>query len=96
MFYKPQRRNLNDFNNNLNLLMGMISKENKVCYLIGDLKLDLLNNHGHLPTSEFLDIMFGHMLFPLIMLPTKITLNFLKLNCQQQHEKTHVYMTGNI
>ena len=42
----------------------MISKENKVCYLIGDFNLDLLNNH-HLPTGEFLD-MLGHMLFPLI------------------------------
>jgi hypothetical protein len=53
--------------------MGMISKENKVCYLIGDFNLGLLNNHGHLPTGEFLDIMFGHMLFPLVMLPTRIT-----------------------
>jgi hypothetical protein len=44
----------------------MISKENKVCYLIGDFNLDLLNNQYHLPTGEFLDIMLGHMLFPLI------------------------------
>ena len=71
--YRPPRQNVNDFNNNLNLLMEMISKENKVCYLIGDFNLDLLNNHGHLPTGEFLDIMFGHMLFPLITLPTRIT-----------------------
>ena len=42
--------------------MEMISKENKVCYLIGDFNLDLLNNHGHLPTGEFLDIIVGHML----------------------------------
>ena len=53
--------------------MGMISKENNVCYLIGDFNLVLLNNHGHLPTGEFLDIICSHMLIPLITLPTRIT-----------------------
>jgi hypothetical protein len=53
--------------------MGIISKENKLCYLMGDFNLNLLNHHTHQLTAEFLDIMFGHMFFPLITLPTRIT-----------------------
>ena len=41
---------------------------------MGDFNLNLLNHHTHQLTAEFLDIMFGHMFFPLmITLPTRIT-----------------------
>jgi hypothetical protein len=53
--------------------MGIIFKENKICYLMGDFNFNLLNHHSHQLTAEFLDIMFGYMFFPLITLPTRIT-----------------------
>jgi hypothetical protein len=37
--------------------MGIISKENKLCYLMGDFNLNLLNHHTHQLTAEFVDIM---------------------------------------
>ena len=62
-----------DFVQYIHLLMTKISKENKLVYLMGDFNLNLLNHHCHQPTSEFLDIMYSHMLFPLITRPFRVT-----------------------
>ena len=40
---------------------------------MGDFSLNLLNEQLHQLTSEFLDIMYANMLFPIITLPTRIT-----------------------
>jgi hypothetical protein len=40
---------------------------------MGDFNLNLLNEQLHQLTSEFLDIMYASMLFPIITLPTRIT-----------------------
>ena len=53
--------------------MGLITKENKICYIMGDFNLNLMNHQSHQLTAEFLDVMFGYMFFPLITLPTRIT-----------------------
>ena len=71
--YRPPNQIVGDFISNLNTLLGKISKENKTCYLMGDFNLNLLNNHCHESTGEFLDIMYSHMFLPLITLPTRIT-----------------------
>jgi hypothetical protein len=40
--YMPPSQNIADFITNLNIFMAKISKENKVCYLMGDFNLNLL------------------------------------------------------
>ena len=69
----PPNQNVYDFINSLNILMGLITKENKICYIMGDFNLNLMNHQSHQLTAEFLDVMFGYMFFPLITLPTRIT-----------------------
>ena len=44
-----------------------------MCYIMGDFNLNLLNDHSHQRTGEFLDIMYSNMFFPLITRPTRIT-----------------------
>ena len=51
--------------------MGLISKENKICYIMGDFNLNLMN-HQSSTYCGILDIMFGYMFFPLITLLTRI------------------------
>ena len=69
--YRPPNQNVHDFINSLNILMGLITKENKICYIMGDFNLNLMNHQSHQLTAEFLDVMFGYMFFPLITLPTR-------------------------
>ena len=73
VMYKPPSQNVGDFISNLNILMAKISRENKTSYIMGDFNLNLLNQHFHQYTNEFLDIMYANMLFPLITLPTRTT-----------------------
>ena len=61
--------------NSLDSLLASISKENKICYVLGDWNLDLINHHCHETTGEFLEIMYSRMFFPLITRPTRITSN---------------------
>ena len=70
--YRPPNQNANDFVQYINLIIR-ISKENKYIYLMGDFNLNLMNHESHQQTSEFLDIMYSNMLFPLITRPTRIT-----------------------
>ena len=56
-----------------NELLSKISKENKVCYLMGDFNLNLMNHQSHSVTGEFLDAIYSNMFFPLITRPTRIT-----------------------
>lgn len=57
----------------LNNVLGKISRDNKICYLMGDLNLNLMNNQRHNATGEFLDGLYSHLSFPLITLPSRIT-----------------------
>ena len=73
--YRPPNQKLQDFMNSLDLLLASISKENKICYVVGDWNLDLINHHCHESTGEFLEIMYSRMFFPLITRPTRVTSN---------------------
>ena len=50
-----------------------MKRENKVCYLMGDYNIDLLNIESHRPTSDYNDIMYNNDFNPLITGPTRVT-----------------------
>ena len=72
---RPPNQKLQDFMNRLDLLLATISKENKICYVVGDWNLDLNKHPCHESTGELLEIMYSRMFFPLITRPTRITSN---------------------
>ena len=49
--------------------MGKISRENKICYVMGDFNLNLMNCDCHSLTGEFLDGIYSNMFVPLITRP---------------------------
>ena len=57
----------------MNEILGKISRDNKICYIMGDFNLNLLKNQNHNATGEFLDGLYSHLFFPLITLPSRIT-----------------------
>ena len=54
---------------------GIISKEGKIGYIMGDFNINLLNYEKHKPTGSFLKAMYNysHSFVPLITKPTRIT-----------------------
>ena len=52
--------------------MEKIKNENKICYLVGDYNINLINVDSHTLTSEFNDIMYSGGFIPLITRPTRV------------------------
>ena len=69
--YRPADQNVQDFVGSVDQLITKLSGENKNCYLIGDINLNLFSHNFHSTTGEFLDVMFSFV--PLITRPTRLT-----------------------
>ena len=59
IIYRPLESKLNEFVSDLDLVLGKISKENKLVFLMGDLNLNLINHDCHKATSDFLDLLYS-------------------------------------
>ena len=73
--YRPPNQNVNEFLASMRNLLTIVTKENKIFYVMGDFNLDLLHHEQHPLTGEFVDLMFSHLLYPLITKPTRLTSN---------------------
>ena len=71
--YRVPDSSVDLFNDHMSNITESISKEGKLCYLMGDMNIDLIKHDVHMPTSSFLDIMYSNNFFPLITKPTRIT-----------------------
>ena len=63
IFYRPPNQTVNEFVTRMNEILGKISRDNKICYIMGDFNLNLLNNQNHNATGEFLDGLYSHLFF---------------------------------
>ena len=73
VMYRPPNTDMKDFNEIIKELLENIKRENKICYLMGDYNIDLLNIESHSPTSDYNDIMYSNGFIPLITRPTRVT-----------------------
>ena len=73
VIYRPPNTSPDEFLDKFSEMMHKLKRENKICYLLGDYNLDLLKNETHLPTSNFLDLMYSCSFLPLIHKPTRVT-----------------------
>ena len=71
--YRMPNTSLDIFNDRVANILNTITRENELCYFLGDLNIDLLKHENHSPTSDFLDIMYSYSMFPLITKPTRVT-----------------------
>ena len=53
--YRPPNSDLSNFNTSVSLLLSELIHENKLCYIMGDYNINLLNYENHQDTSEFID-----------------------------------------
>ena len=47
--------------------------ENKICYLLGDYNINILNDSSHVHTAQFVDMMSSSGFLPLITRPSRVT-----------------------
>ena len=78
--YRPPSMSLVTFNKLLCDMFGKILRENKYIYLIGDFNVNILHDvPGGLSTQEFKNIFSTNYCFPLINIPTRVTMNSASL-----------------
>ena len=65
VIYRPPNTEISHFIEIKKEIMENIKNENKICYLVGDYNINLINVDSHSLTSEFNDIMYSGGLFHL-------------------------------
>ena len=70
--YRPPGTDLKLFIDQMVTKLEMIKKENKLCYLLGDFNVNLLNYETHYLTSNFVDTLFAYGYIPFINKPTRV------------------------
>ena len=73
VIYRPPNTDISHFIEIIKDIMEKIKNENKICYLVGDYNINLINVDSHSLTSEFNDIMYSVGFIPLITRPTRVT-----------------------
>ena len=73
--YRPPGAEIKTFHEKLKLILEVVTRENKLCYLMGDYNIDLLNCQSHILTGDFFDLMSSYSFIPLISRPTRVTNN---------------------
>ena len=80
VIYRPPNQSVGDFMSKHNDLLAEIFRENKICFIMGDFNLNLINLQHHQNTGEFLYGLDSNMFFPMITRPTRITSHTAKRN----------------
>ena len=73
VIYRIPNTNINNFIDAISLTLDRIKKENKICYLLGDFNLDIMNSETHKSTGEYLDMLSSFSYLPMINKPTRVT-----------------------
>ena len=60
-------------NDRISDILNVLQRERKLCYLLGDLNIDLLKAEDHRATGELLDVLYCCNVFPLITKPARVT-----------------------
>ena len=60
---------IESFNNDMDQILQILSKENKKSYLLGDYNIDLLKEETSGSISDFLDLIYSHHVIPSITKP---------------------------
>ena len=73
LIYRPPGLAVSNFSEEMDEILNKLTTENKICYILGDLNINLLKSDSHNPTREFLDILYSHSFRPTVDKPTRIT-----------------------
>jgi len=71
--YKHPNASINEFTDELDAKIKEFRNNKQTVYILGDFNIDLLKYETHLPTENYVNMLFSNSFFPLITKPTRIT-----------------------
>ena len=72
--YHQPAGNFNEFEAYLNIFLANSKTADKICFLVGDLNLNLIDYHSNAKVKIFVNLIFQHSLVPIIDKPTRVTI----------------------
>ena len=73
VIYRPPTSDISVFNEYTDNILKTVKTEQKLCYIMGDFNVNLLNYEKHNKTADFVNMMFSHSMLPIINKPTRVT-----------------------
>ena len=73
--YRPPNSSMPNFSVDISNILSKVKRDKAICYIMGDVNINLLNSDTHLQTAEFLETLYSFSFSPLITKPTRITDN---------------------
>lgn len=77
--YRHPNQSVEKFSELLEYNLGVISKINIPCFIVGDINIDLLKYDCNKNVESYLDNLISHSFLPTILLPTRITSTSISL-----------------
>ena len=73
VIYRPPNTDIKLFIDAMRDVLERVQQENKLLYLVGEYKINLLNVDSHSLTADFNDTIYSYGLVPLITRPIRVT-----------------------
>ena len=71
--YRHPHSSFVDFHEAMSQQLEKVSNEKRKLIIMGDINIDLIKYESHQPTSEYMDMLYSNLCFPVITQPTRIT-----------------------
>ena len=75
VIYRPPDTDINSLVAIITDILSVIKAKRKTYYILVDFNINFINVSNHIPTAEFLEVMYSHAFTPLIAKPTRVTSN---------------------
>ena len=72
--YRHPNTSLQSFFDHFSKNLDKVHKESKLCIIMGDFNINLLNCDSHAITEEFMNLLSSYFFQPHILQPTRITI----------------------
>ena len=73
--YRQPAGNVNEFEAYLNTFLAKSKATDKICFLVGDLNLNLFDYHSNAKVGNFVNLILQHNLVPIVNKPNRVTKN---------------------
>lgn len=71
--YRHPKHNLENFTKHFYMILDQIQNSNKICIILVDFNINLLNSDIHRPTEDFINNMCTYFMNPQTIQPSRIT-----------------------
>lgn len=71
--YRHPHANLDDFSAQMEDIIKKFNDNKQIAYILGDFNIDFLKYVNHLPTENYINMLYSNNFYPIITKPTRIT-----------------------